>query len=463
VGTPVTLLGFLWTILVTVVAPALFGRGLLLVAGATGLGRAPQWGHGFLLGQCLLAPLTLLQACFDWPVPGAMAPLLAGAIGWALARRAASAAPTEAAVGGSRAVAWATGVAIALFVERCLVAAADPIRVSDEAFNWAAKAKALFAGPWSRIGEPLAHFVSHADYPLLDPLAQMQAFAAAGRILHWENRAPVQAFGVALLLLLGPALAARARPVAASAALLAFLGTRFSTYGATAYADVMLATLAFGAFDALSRARATDGRVWWPVACVLLAGAVATKQEGLLVAGAVLAPFAAERALAGPRRAVAGWRRAIWLVVPALAAAGQARFIVAYGLANDMLDAPGRAGLATRIVAQAGTHGPKVLDYHFELLLDGAATGWLPLGLFVAAPLAVVLRGRDVVAGVVAHACCACGLALAAYMAVFVGTVHDLAWHLGVAADRTTLHILPIAALGLAVAAAPRAAATRGP
>jgi hypothetical protein len=114
-------------------------------------------------------------------------------------------------------------------------------------------------------------------------------------------------------------------------------------------------------------------------------------------------------------------------------------------------------------VAQAGTHGPKVLAHHLELLLDGAATGWLPLGLFVAAPVAVVLRGRDVFAGVGAHACCACGLALAAYMAVFVGTVHDVAWHLAVAADRTTLHVLPIAALGLAAVAAPRAAVTRGP
>jgi hypothetical protein len=450
---------FAWVLGVAVAAPAVFGRGVLLAAVGGGIAPAVAWGHGYLLGQCLLAPVTLLQARLDWPVHGAIAPLVAAALGVALARRAARAVASPSPGG----MTWTLGVAIALFVERCLAAAADPIRVSDEAMNWASKAKVLFAGPWAGIGEPLAHFVSHADYPLLDPLVQMQAFAAAGRVLHWENRAPVQAFGVALLLLVGAALAGRARPAVACATLLALLGTRLPGYGCTAYADVMLAACAFAAFDALARARDGAGRGWWPVACVLLAGAVATKQEGLLVAGAALAPFAAERALAGPRRAVAGWRRAAWMAVPALAAAGQARFVAAYGLANDMLDAPGRAGLAARIVAQAGTHGPKVLAHHLELLLDGAATGWLPLGLFVAAPVALVLRGRDVFAGVGAHACCACALALAAYMAVFVGTVHDVVWHLAVAADRTALHVLPIAALGLAAVAAPRAAVTRGP
>lgn len=458
-----TLLVFLWIVVVAVVAPAVFGRGVLLGLGVPGLAPAVAWGHGYLLGQCLLAPLTLLQARLDWPLHGAVVPLAAGALGLAFARRAARTAPSSSAPPGARAVAWAAAVAVALFVERCLAAAADPIRLSDEAMNWASKAKALYLGPWARIDEPLAHFVSHADYPLLNPLAQMQAFAAVGRVLHWENRAPVQAFGVALLVLLASALAARARPAMAAATLLALLGTRLSAYGCSAYADVMLAALAFGAFDALLRARDGDGRRWWPVACVLLAGAVATKQEGLLVAGAVVAPFAAERALAGPRRAVADWRGAAWLALPALAAFGQARFVAAYGLASDMLDAPGRAGLAARIVAQAATNGPTVLAHHRDLLLDGAATGWLPLGLFVAAPAALALRGRAVFAGGGAHAVVACGLALTAYMAVFVGTVHDLVWHLAVAADRTTLHVLPIAALGLAAVAAPRAAVTRGP
>jgi len=32
---------------------------------------------------------------------------------------------------------------------------------------------------------------------------------------------------------------------------------------------------------------------------------------------------------------------------------------------------------------------------------------------------------------------------------VFTGTVYDLGWHLDVAADRTMLHVLPIAVLGL--------------
>ena len=456
-----TLLDFLWTLVVAVAAPAVFGRGLLLAAGAGGIASAPLWGHGYLLGQCLLAPCTLLQARLDWPVPGAFAPLAAGALGLVLARRAVPALATS--PSGSRGFAWILGGALALFGERCLAAAADPIRVSDEALNWASKAKVLFAGPWARIGEPLAHFVSHADYPLLGPLAQMQAFAAAGRILHWENRAPVQAFGAALLLLLGSALITRARPVIAAVALLAFLGTRFSVYGPTAYADVMLAALAFAAFDALARARDGGGRCWWPVACVALAGAVAAKQEGLLVAGATLAPFALERVLGGVRAACAGWQRAAWLLLPLLAAFGQARFIAAFGLSSDMLDAPGQKGLAARIVAQLPTHAPQALEHHLDLLLDGSATGWLPLGLFVALPAALAVRGRAALAGLAAHAWLACALALSAYVAVFVGTVHDLAWHLAVAAARTTLHVLPIAALGLAVAAAPRAAATRGP
>jgi hypothetical protein len=82
---------FAWVLGVAVVAPAVFGRGVLLAAVGGGIAPAVAWGHGYLLGQCLLAPVTLLQARLDWPVHGAIAPLVAAAVGFALARRAARA------------------------------------------------------------------------------------------------------------------------------------------------------------------------------------------------------------------------------------------------------------------------------------------------------------------------------------------------------------------------------------
>ena len=77
-----------------------------------------------------------------------------------------------------------------------LLAHAEPVRFSDEAVNWAAKAKVLYTAPNFDLKTGLDFFVEHPDYPLFNPLAQVLAFAGAGRVLHFENRLPIQFFAV---------------------------------------------------------------------------------------------------------------------------------------------------------------------------------------------------------------------------------------------------------------------------
>ena len=131
---------FAWVLGVAVVAPAVFGRGVLLAAVGGGIAPAVAWGHGYLLGQCLLAPVTLLQARLDWPVHGAIAPLVAAALGFALARRAARAVASPAASG----MAWTLGVAVAGWLRSTLE---DMLYVARTEKDWSRKVSLLLKTP----------------------------------------------------------------------------------------------------------------------------------------------------------------------------------------------------------------------------------------------------------------------------------------------------------------------------
>lgn len=449
----------------SVVAPTVLGFGLLRWLGlgpAHGLRAAV--GFGYVAGHYVLAHVTLAWLLLGRPGTGLALPVAALLVGLWLWRRsprgAAAPAPREPSPWWS----WLPVLLlVACSVEAFTAANAEPVRWSDEAVNWAAKAKVLYTAPGFDLRQGLAFFVEHPDYPLFNPLAQVLAFASAGRVLHFENRLPIQFFAVALLLLLSAALARRAHPLVAMLVLVAFAGTSFSYQAPTAYADVVLACATLAAAEALLRWRETGEPVFVAIACLATGAMVATKNEGLLLAGAVAAPFLAERLLRrrGPGGPPLPWRLLGWLFVPLAAYALHRGMNGWFGIQNDLTNpalGQGR-GLVARVVGQAGRNGGPVLGYYGRMLVDPAQHRLLPLAFLVAAPLAACRGTRAWLTSPTALLLAAFLCATAGYMAVFVGTIYDLKWHLDVAADRTMQHVLPLAAVGLAAAIAPARAA----
>lgn len=451
----------------SVLAPMVFGLGLV-----RRLGLGPEHGlriglaFGYVIGHYVLAHLTYAWLALRQPVPGWCLPLLALAFGAWLLRR--PPAPRHASLPSPRAASTSPGphwprwpwlpravllLLVVWLLDQCLATNAAPIRFSDEADNWAAKAKVLYTAPDFALKEGLDFFVQHPDYPLFNPLLQVLAFASVGRVLHFENRLPIQGFAVVLLCLLSAASLRRARALPSTLALLAFAGTSFASAAPTGYADVMLATATFAACEALLRARETGAPVWWRLACLCFGAMIATKNEGSLLMLSLLGAFAvvwlSERR--GRSAAVLPWRAAGWLAVPLAAIAVQRAFNHWFAVRNDLFDpALGRGrGLLERIADQLTSHGPGVLDYYLRMAVDASAHRLLPLLFVLTVPLALLVHRRHWLGGATPPLLLAFTGATLGYMLVFTGTVYDLGWHLDVAADRTMLHVLPIAVLGL--------------
>ncbi|HEX5052983.1 MAG TPA: hypothetical protein VFZ65_14510 [Planctomycetota bacterium] len=451
------------------VLPAFLGLGLVRALGLSHAhGRRTTWAHAYLVGQLAMAAVT-----FGWlmlgrllpgpPLPGWLLPLGAAAGGAWLLRRAAR--RDRRARQPEHASLWIwppLAIAIALLAEACSRTNAEPIHSGDESAIWAAKAKVLFAAPPGTMHDGLHFLVAHPDYPLFNPLVQALAFASTGRILHWENRLPIQLFGVALLLLLSASATRRAHPLLAGLSLLAFTGTAFGHVALLAWADIMLACATLACVDALLAARETGERVWWRLACCALAAMLASKNEGAMLAVVVLGVFAA-RWLADRRGAAATaavrLRDAAWLLMPAGTFALHAGFNRAYGLGNDLLDPAtgGGRGLFERIVHQFAAHAPEVGSYYAGYLIDAGRSRVLPILLVLTCAVAFARRGRRFFARPEALLLAVFAAATAGYMLVFIGTNAALTWHLATAADRTMLHVLPLAVLGICCAAWPLA------
>jgi hypothetical protein len=462
---------YLWIALVAVVAPAVLGLGIVRWLGVGGAeGRRLLLGLGYVVGHFALAGLTLPWLLLGRPVPGVLLPVVAAAVGGLLLR---AARRRDGPPVARPSTPWWSLVPLALLLfclaDACAAKNAEPIRLTDEATNWAAKAKALWAVPVCDLHTALHFFVEHPDYPLLNPLVQALAFAGAGELLHAENRLPVQGFAAALLLLLSAGLSRRARPWVGALALVAFGSAgAFTRLAPTAYADVMLACCTLAAAEALLRWREGGGSGFLGVAAIAVGAMIQTKNEGLLLAAALLLPFAvscllARRRGAGPALA---WRSLPWLLVPAASYAVHQGMNAWFGIQNDLTNpaiGQGR-GLLSRVVDQFAANAGPVLEHHGRLLLDAADNRLLPFAFVIAAPLAAIAWRRQWLQDAGPLLLAAFALAMAGYMAVYIGTPYDLAWHLGVAADRTLLHVLPLAALGVGVALAPLddAAATEG-
>jgi hypothetical protein len=441
----------LWTLAGAVVAPAVFGAGLVRVLGlsrADGLRVCAAWS--FLVGQLALAAMTLLWLIAGQPVPGpalAAAALLAGgAILW---RRGTGPARPQRTRKG-RWIGIVTLVLIAFVVDRCLLHNLEPVTVGDEAEIWAAKAKVLYGSPGFDLRFGLSSYAVHPDYPLFDPLVQVLSFANAGTILQFENRLPMQGFAVALLLLLSAELQRRCSLAVTLMVLTAVTASSFLVFGITCYADVMLAGAMLSTAAAWLRWQETGERRWWALCCIALAAALSAKNEGSLLAAAALGAVVLARLLRrtpGPALPLRAW---CWLGVPLAAVLVHRGFNAWFALTNDLVDPQlgGGRGLFGRMADLFGERACTVAKFYGSLLLD-QPIGRLLVPLFL---LAAVSCGRQLRRAAVLPLLLFVVFALLGYMLVFVGTNADLQWHLQTAANRTVLHVLPVAALGLGMA-----------
>ncbi|GAB4163441.1 MAG: hypothetical protein Fur0037_29130 [Planctomycetota bacterium] len=448
------LISLAWVPLASVGAPAWLGWSIVRRA-APSASRRAALAFGYLIGQFAMAHVTLLWLIADQPFPGALLPLIGAA--------------TAIAIRGARPPAIARRampplpVLIPLaFVLLSLLDAftqtnALPVRFGDEADIWAAKAKVLFCSPGFHLSAGLHSFVSHPDYPLWNPLVQVLSFASAGSVLHWENRMPIQAFAIALALLLSESLERRASPLVAGLELLAFAGTTFASSANACTADVMLALSALAAVEALLRHRDSQDSAFWALGCVCLAALLASKNEGSLVAIAIALPFAIDRWIRLGTRGVFG-KGIFWLALPLASIALHRGFNAYFGCTNDLFDPGVRGGLFGRVIGNLPERSLPVARFYAEMLVDPERQRWILLAFLIAA---AALAGARRAAPRILLAIC--GIALAGYMLVFVGTHADLEWHMLTAADRTVLHVLPLAAVGLAACLGEQASGSRPP
>ncbi len=457
--------GQLLTIATAVLAPAILGAGVVRCLGLRfRAGRRVFLAYSYLVGQLLLAPLTFAWLAAGQPGPGVLLPVFGAAVGGGLLavglRRRRDEVDEPA-----RPLDWRAGTVLAIasliLLAGCIDLNFGPIVGGDEGLIWNSKARLLYTAPDFALDFGLAFHVVHQAYPLFDPLVQVLAFAGSGEVLPFESRIPVQAFSFALLLLMSGGFVNTRPRWLADLAILAFATSEtFLSVGATACADAMLAFCILGAGLAYLRWQAGAGVTHFRLMALALGAAVATKNEGVMLALVLAIAALLQHAIAlfGPRAERAStWQpaRALrrewsWLLVPiAILAAGQG-FNSSYDLVTDLVDPRlgDGMGLVERSLTLLPENGPEVLRFYAELLGSGNER-WLVLIALVAVPFAIprIWRTPRFMPAIALLG------ALLAYMLVFIGTTNPLLWHLLTAARRTVLHVTPLAALVLVACA----------
>lgn len=459
---PEGLIGYVLMILCTVIVPGWFGLGVVRAMGLRAThGVRASLAYGYLVGHLLLAVVMWLWLLLGKPFPGWLFPVVATLAGTLLYVRTRTA--EQPGIVRER-TNWLVLVPLVLVIIPVLDAAArwnvNPLLFGDESLIWASKAKVWFSAAADERGLLLKNFVEHPDYPMWNPLMQNLSFASAGRVLHWENRLPLQAVSVALLMLMSAAMTRRSHAIVAAVVLFAFAGSTFATWSQVAGSDVLLACATLASVDALLRWRETGEQVWWRLACCAGAGMLASKNEGTLLVPVVAVAFAAHWWFAGARSKSLGqfFRRALWLLLPV--ATWLAHFVHnnTYELGNTLVKDTSGRGMLTRITEQFSTYAPQVGQFFYEYCIDVSRSRWILPATLLAA-IAVVLRQRLRCRVEPAFALLAVTwLAACGYLMVFIGTPSDLTWHLQTACDRILIHVLPVACLSLAMMIWPKQA-----
>jgi hypothetical protein len=405
------------------------------------------WCHGYVVGQGLAAALVALWLLAGQPVPGLVIPLALVAV--ACCRR-----PRPAAA-PARLPRWlrvAVAFVVVAFLFACLRTDVLPIHHGDEGEIWGAKAKVLYGRPMGSLAAGLP-WVVNADYPCLNPLLQISAFAACGRVLHAECRLPLQVFGIVVVLLLAGGVAARTRQWLAIAAVVACAATLGTGAATSAYADMLVACTLLATVDALVRWRDEGDPAWWRVACIAAGTLLASKNEGVM--WAVLVFFCAGAtswSWCRQRRPLRG-RELGWLLVPiTVVLAGQV-FNAVHGL-HPFLRAANAAG-SGHLLDHMVERAPVVFGTFGRMLVDPAPHRLLPALCVVAGLGAALAGGRRFLQSQAALVVgCVVG-GLVGYMAVYLSSTIEVGWQLATGAERIVEHLVPLAAYGCCLTIAP--------
>ncbi len=283
------------------------GCGVLLATGTWDRLRpasraGPALLAGFALAATALPPLLYAGLAPTPLVAGALA-AAALALGQAMRRRRRRAEPAASGHGLLPAAILAL-----LLLPLTLRAAFEPLAKFDAYSNWTLKAKLLYGhgglvsgaldpGMWSGL-----YAVSHREYPLGLPAIEALDFHAMGgadaQLIHLQIVLVLAAFLASAWSFLRP----RVRPSLLAAALcLLVAAPSLHTQVLSAYADVPLACLWAMAALALGLWLRDDRGDLLALSAVLAAGALAIKQEGIVLDAALFA-VAAVVVVAGGRR-----------------------------------------------------------------------------------------------------------------------------------------------------------------
>ena len=416
----------------------------------------PAWVY--LTGTLALAAMLFAWIGAGLPIERFLfAPYVVAAGGTAWTWRRAASAPDDRPVTAGRferaVFVVVVAATIAVAADHIVGANQTFITIGDEANIWTAKAKVLwvsggFNDRFVELTRP-GEYLVHPDYPLFNPLIHLWTYIVAGGMVDGGNRLPIQLFAVALLLLVAASARRVARPAVAAVLVLLYglsgLAREACLY---AVADVMVACGFLGAIDAWSRFRSSGDRRWLRLFAMLLAGLAWSKNEGIMLALAVVVPVLLS---------LVAWRsESVGRRVTALAALAPAVLVVAvqvwinrtFELDNDLLSPPDGRSLLTRIVPQATDHAPVLLRFlHETCVARPGLTQWLPL----LALLLVVFAPRRLI-GSAPTAALAFLIGAGGFVLVYLGTTREIEWHLTFSIERIVLQLLPVATLVVACA-----------
>ena len=365
---------------------------------------------------------------------------------------------------------FALGLGASLFVALDWMLAADARAVvaGDESGIWAAKAKAIwvsggFNESFRERSGPGA-MIFHKDYPLLNPLLQVFTFGLRGELCDVENRLPMQASMLALILVLGCGLARRL-PLALAGLLLpiATTGRVWEFLSSYAYADHMVALGFALAVEAWLRFHEEGERRHLVLVGVGLSFMVWSKNEGTLILLALVCATLLARVLRrswgsapGPRLGPAAIP---CLLSPLALIALQRAFNARFDFRNDLISRNSGDPLWVLIPRQFSERIDIVAkhfaeDLFWEPLFElpslslgsaGHAEHNAALGVVL---LLFLLRPRASLRGALMIPVTAVAFALIGYYLVYIGSFHrDIAWHLETSSARVLFSLVPAALL----------------
>jgi len=360
---------------------------------------------------------------------------------------------------------WAALVlALTVTLDRIVTADASIVCTGDEVLIWAAKAKALWvSGGMSPGFERLLadHRVVHADYPPHNPLLQWWTWLVAGRMGDVENRLAIQLFAPALLLVAAAALRRHVGPALAGALLVLLTLNRGMTHASwPADADGLVACGFLVAVDGWLRFAESGRAPFFALSSFGLATALWAKNEGALLAVQFgLALGVAAVVSRRVRARLAGLRGALaWLLLPVALEAAHRAFNLRFGLVNDLAEGAGGSlagrmlgrldGASLEVLGRAFARSltvPPMIPEYFKPLVPawlGPSDQNLLLPVFFALALLRPRRAFGAELGVVTGTLFA---AVASFALVYLGTVHDLAWHLDTSVGRVLFDLVPAA------------------